>query len=250
MKAQLDLINSEGKSDYAAQIERSGFALIENVINEGTADQLLAELENLKTDMACNRRAGKAFGIRNLLDVIPSARSLAESSILLSLVTPILGSGAKVVRGVYFDKHKDANWKVAWHQDLTIAVRHRIEVEGFGPWSLKAGIHHVQPPVPILENMLAVRIHLDESDESNGALRVMPGSHEHGRLDADTIQSWKRQGGIVTCPVKKGGVMLMRPLLLHASSAASNPRHRRVLHFEYSSSDLPCGIQWYDACGL
>ena len=159
----------------------------------------------------------------------------------------MLGNKARLVRGIYFDKHGNANWKVAWHQDLTITVRQRTEIEGYGPWSTKAGIQHVQPPVSILEKMLALRLHLDDTDESNGALRVIAGSHKHGRLDAHQIQMWKlQQDRITSCPVTKGGVMVMRPLLVHASSAASNPGHPRVLHFEYSSADFPCGLKWYE----
>src|SRR5262245_7189469 len=86
-------------------------------------------------------------------------------------VEPILGPGAFVVRGLFFDKTPRANWKVSWHQDLTIAVRVRIEAPGFGPWSLKAGVVHVQPPAEILERMATVRLHLDDCSESNGPLR-------------------------------------------------------------------------------
>lgn len=202
-------------------VERDGYAIIPHCINANTIDSLLSELEDLSIDEAVSQRAGRAFGIRNLLNVLPSARTLAESSTLLSLVEPVVGSKARVVRGIYFDKHKDANWKVAWHQDLTIAVRKRVEVEGFGPWSLKAGIYHVQPPIPVLEGMLALRVHLDDADETNGALRVIPGSHKYGRLLATNIQDIKETCLAVTCSIDAGGVMLMRPLLLHASSAAT-----------------------------
>ena len=242
-----NLIASDHGSDYLTLVERSGFAVIQNVIDIGTVNKLLIELENLKADAAFKRRDGKTFGIRNLLNVFPPARELANNSLLRSLVESVLGNKARLVRGIYFDKHGEANWKVAWHQDLTITVCQRTEVEGYGPWSMKAGIQHVQPPVSILEKMLALRLHLDDTDESNGALRVIGGSHKHGRLDAHEIQSWKRQQDRITsCPVTKGGVMVMRPLLLHASSAASNPKHRRVLHFEYSSADLPCGLMWHE----
>jgi ectoine hydroxylase-related dioxygenase (phytanoyl-CoA dioxygenase family) len=187
------------------------------------------------------------FGIRNLLNVLPSARALANSEIVRALVEPLLGCGARVVRGIYFNKHRDANWKVAWHQDLTIAVRRQVEADDYGPWSVKAGIPHVQPPVAVLEQMVALRLHLDDTDESNGALRVISGSHKHGRLNAQQIQWWKEHNGITTCAVSKGGIMLMKPLLLHASSAAASPTNRRVLHFEYASVGLPLGMEWYDA---
>lgn len=238
---------SANLSDYLTTIERDGFAIFENVVDEDTVNQLLAELSQLKIDVETSRRAGQAFGIRNLLNVLPSARALTRSAPLRALIEPVLGGAARVVRGIYLDKHREANWKVTWHQDLTIAVRKQAKVEGYGPWSVKAGITHVQPPVAILENMLALRLHLDDTVESNGALRVIPGSHQEGRLDAHDIQSWREKDRAATCPVKKGGVMMMRPLLLHASSAASHPKHRRVLHFEYSASSLQGGLMWYDA---
>jgi ectoine hydroxylase-related dioxygenase (phytanoyl-CoA dioxygenase family) len=247
-KCRSSLIDTEYARDFTGTIKRDGFTVIANVIDEEVVNQLLTELRNLGTDIAFNQRAGKAFGIRNLLNVLPAARALANSAQLRALVEPVLGNTARVVRGIYFDKHRDANWKVAWHQDLTIAVRRQIEAEGYGLWSMKAGIPHVQPPVAVLENVLTLRLHLDDTDESNGALRVIPGSHRDGRIGAQEEIQWrKEQQGVATCSVHKGGVMLMRPLLLHASSASTNPSHRRVLHFEYSSADLPRGMEWYDA---
>ncbi len=227
-------------------IERDGFVILDSVIDHQTVDRLLQLLTDVHDRDVHKQRAGKAFGIRNLLQVVPFTRHLANSSACRSIVGPILGSSARVVRGIYFDKHRDANWKVAWHQDLTIAVQERVKVHGYGPWSIKAGINHVQPPVSVLQNMLAVRIHLDHADKSNGALRVLPGTHLYDRLDASQIQYWKQQREAITCAVKRGGAMLMRPLLLHSSSPAIDPRHRRVLHFEYSSIDLPGGLRWFE----
>ena len=236
-------------SEHVEAVERDGYAIIPRCLDEGTIDRLLAELQRVGDGEAVSRRAGRAFGVRNLLNVLPSARALAEGAQLRALVVPILGGEARVVRGIYFDKHADANWKVAWHQDLTIAVRRQIDVEGFGPWSTKAGVTHVQPPVSVLEKMLALRLHLDDADASNGALRVIPGTHKCGRLDAQEIQLRKEGREIITCAVPRGGVMLMRPLLLHASSVASKPAHRRVLHFEYSPAGLPGGLTWFDDGG-
>ncbi len=234
-------------SCYVDDIERDGFAVIQTAVDSEIVSELLSEIERITAHEGAGWRAGKVFGIRNLLNVLPSARATANSMRLRSLVEPVLGSEAKVVRGIYFDKHKEANWKVAWHQDLTIAVRQQIDIDGYGPWSIKASIPHVQPPVSVLQNVLTLRLHLDNTDETNGAWRVLPGSHKHGRLDAQQIQNWRQIQKTITCPIAKGGVMVMRPLLLHASSPASNPEHRRVLHFEYSSSDLPGGLEWFDS---
>lgn len=224
---------------YVDDIAHEGFSIVEEFLDSKDVSLIL--------DALANATRTKAFGIRNLLNLAPFTRDLANSSACKSIIEPILGPDARVVRGIYFDKHKDANWKVAWHQDLTIAVRERIDVEGYGPWSLKAGIHHVQPPVSVLEHMLTLRIHLDHTDESNGALRILPGTHLHGRLDPLKISHFKHHLHPITCTVPLGGALLMRPLLLHSSTTAAEPAHRRVLHFEYSSVDLPGGLRWFEA---
>src|SRR5206468_7563965 len=130
-------------------------------------------------------------------------------------------------------KTPHANWKVAWHQDLSIAVRERLDVAGFGPWSLKNGVVHVQPPREVLESMLTVRLHLDDCGQDNGPLRVVAGSHALGILPPREVQRLVQARPVTTCVVPRGGALLMRPLLLHASSAALRAGHRRVIHLEF-----------------
>lgn len=226
--------------DFTTKIQQDGFAVLDRVIEPGRVDELLQEIAGI--DNVASHRAG----IRNLLNLVPLIRLLANSDPFHSIVRSVLGDEARVVRGIYFDKHKDANWKVLWHQDLTIAVRARIDVDGYGPWSIKAGIQHVQPPVSILQNMLTLRLHLDDTDETNGALRVLPRSHLQGRLSASEIEALKQNRPIVVCAVKKGGLMAMKPLLVHSSNSATVPRHRRVLHLEYSAAALPAGLEWFE----
>ena len=134
--------------------------------------------------------------------------------------------------------------KVPWHQDLTIAVRQRKEVAGFNCWTLKAGINHVQPPAKVLQEVLALRLHLDATNEESGALKVIPGTHGRGRLTAEAIQQIRRETKPVVCAVKKGDVLAMRPLLLHSSSISNCASHRRVIHLEFCSVDLPGGLEW------
>ena len=132
-------------------------------------------------------------------------------------------------------------------QDLSLAVRARAQVSGFGPWSTKDGIPHVQPPVELLEQMLTVRLHLDDANDSNGALRVLPGSHRLGRLSAERIQQLRREQCDILCSASAGDGLLMRPLLLHASSRSTSLLHRRVLHVEYAAFTLPDELQWHEA---
>ncbi|RBP45641.1 phytanoyl-CoA dioxygenase PhyH [Roseimicrobium gellanilyticum] len=172
--------------------------------------------------------------------------SLARSSRLLALVAPHLQCehAPRPVRAIYFNKSSDTNWLVAWHQDLTICVQEKMDVDGFGPWSVKHDVPHVQPPIAMLENMITIRLHLDDADETNGALKVLPGSHAHGRLSAEAIQHWRQHTPEHLCTARAGDALLMRPLLLHASGRSTSDKQRRVLHIEYAGYDLPTGMQW------
>ena len=171
-----------------SQLASDGFHVVP-CLDERQARQLASALEPLAPSNLRERRGG----VRNLLERSPAVRALAQSAPLRNLVEPILGPDARAVRGILFDKTPEANWKVIWHQDLTIAVRAQHELEGFGPWSLKDGVTCVQPPLAILENMIAVRVHLDECGPTNGPLRVIAGSHRHGRLGADDIERLRRE---------------------------------------------------------
>ncbi|MBY0506136.1 MAG: phytanoyl-CoA dioxygenase family protein [Bryobacteraceae bacterium] len=225
------------------QLATQGFAVIPDVL---TTEEVRMLREALEGSLCKPTRQG---GVRNLLDRCPAVAEVANSAAIRSLVQPVLGLRAFPVRGILFDKTPDANWKVPWHQDLTIAVQSREETTGFGSWTTKDGVQHVQPPTEILEGMLAVRIHLDECGADNGPVRVIPGSHSRGRLTAGQIRSLRESIPSKSCTVGKGGVLLMRPLLLHASSAAASPTHRRVVHLEWASCGLPNGLRWFSEAG-
>ena len=182
--------------------------------------------------------------MRNLFEV-QAVRALGKSRAIREIVEEVLGPGARAVRGLLFDKTASANWKVAWHQDLLITVCERREMAGYGPWSVKAGVPHVQPPAKVLEKMLTLRLHLDDCGEDNGPLRVLAGSHRAGILTGEQIDAWRENNDSNTCLVPRGGVLVMHPLLLHASSAAKKPGHRRVVHLEFASDQLDGGLQWH-----
>jgi ectoine hydroxylase-related dioxygenase (phytanoyl-CoA dioxygenase family) len=219
------------------EIDRDGFIILDRFLSLELIDRLIQDIADLNL-------TPERAGIRNILELLPSVQQLATSQEIRSLVDPILGNPARVVRGIFFDKQPTANWKVPWHQDMTIAVKNRLDLPDYQPWSLKGGIHHVQPPMAILEQMLTVRIHLDKTDESNGALMVIPGSHCDGKLSSNAIDRWKQIDSTI-CTCEPGGILLMRPLLLHASSVAIEPSHRRVIHLDYAGCNLPAGLEWY-----
>lgn len=221
------------------QIEEEGFAIIPCLLTPTETDGLLSVIE------AVDAQVRGRGGVRNLFEVLPEVAQLACSPQIRACVQPVLGGGAFPVRAILFDKTSESNWKVPWHQDLSIAVRSRVDVAGFGPWSVKAGVPHVQPPVEVLEAMLAVRIHLDNCPLENGPLKVMAGTHRRGRLTASEIDALQASSLAQACAVPKGGAVLMRPLLLHSSSTAQCPGHRRVIHLEFASSSLPGGLRWF-----
>jgi len=218
--------------DLRTKIDRDGFVVVTSWLGDATVERLSAVLDD------------KKYAQRNLLSV-PAVREFAKSTAVRTLVGAVLRPDCFAVRGILFNKTERSNWKVVWHQDLTIAVRERKEINGFGPWTIKAGVLHVQPTAEVMSRLLAIRIHLDESGPDNGPLRVLPGSHNEGRLTPGQIESWQHNKSI-TCTVPKGGALLMRPMLLHASSACAVPKPRRVIHLEFSAQELPEGLQWHD----
>ncbi len=221
------------RSDWLLELESKGFAVFSRVLSPSQIQSLCLNAEI---------SSGGEHALRGLLD-LDWVRELAQGESVRSLIKPILGKKCFAVRGLFFDKIPGANWLVPPHQDLTIAVEEKRELEGFVPWSRKEGVVHVQPPREILENMATIRLHLDDCDEYNGALRVVAGSHLEGKLSSYAISA-STKGGEVTATVPEGGAMIFRPLLVHASSPALAPSHRRVIHLEFAASNLPDGLNW------
>ena len=219
-------------NDAFQNLDRDGFAIAPRVLGEPQRQSIIDLLGTVP-------RAGR----RGLLRV-PEIASLALSVKLLDLIRPHVSAEPFPVRAIYFDKSPEANWGVPWHQDLTIATLERVEHPEFGPWSVKDGLPHVQPPAELLEKMLTVRIHLDAADDSNGALRVLAGTHALGRLSAERINELRATHAEHLCAAAAGDALLMRPLLLHASHRSTSDRHRRVLHIEYATLALPAGMEW------
>jgi ectoine hydroxylase-related dioxygenase (phytanoyl-CoA dioxygenase family) len=229
-----------------AKLETDGFFIVKNALDEKAVLNLINSLSQIKPPQSTSRKTDAIYGVRDLLNLSDSIREFSQSTNVRKIAESVLGENAKVVRAIYFDKTADANWKVPWHQDLTIAVREKRETEGFSAWTVKAGIQHVQPPISILENMLTLRFHLDEADELNGALKVVPKSHVKGRLSAEQIKAEHQNNTVKLCRTEKGDCLLMRPLILHSSSAGTNPKSRRVIHFEFSADKLPNNLEWHE----
>ena len=222
--------------------ERDGFCVVPDVLHEEQRRALIDILA--EGTLAQSRRNETTYGARNLL-ADARIRGIAQSQRIRSLADQLAGAPTRPVRGLFFDKTAGANWRVPWHQDLVLAVAARHEIAGWGPWSVKAGVHHVEAPSDRLARMVTLRLHIDDCDADNGPLRALPGSHRLGRLRAADIKRVREERSKHICLAPAGAALAMRPLLVHASSSASQPRHRRVLHLEFAPDDLlPSPLAW------
>ncbi len=209
-------------------INENGIALIPEVLARNEVGMLLRRLE---TSSLRRSRAG----VRHLMsnDIVAE---LARDSRMLAIARSILGNTAFPFRATLFDKSPDANWLVVWHQDTALPLRARTELLGWGPWSVKDGINYAHAPTDALEQVLALRVHLDDSTEENGPLRVLPGTHKLGVLSDEEVERLSRELKADDCLASTGSVLAMRPLLIHSSSKSQTDLPRRVLHIEYAGS--------------
>jgi ectoine hydroxylase-related dioxygenase (phytanoyl-CoA dioxygenase family) len=167
---------------------------------------------------------------------IPAIADFAADSRLVSLASRWLGTGALPFRATLFEKSSQTNWLIPWHQDTALALESVFDEPGWGPWSEKAGMHYAHAPTWPLAGVIALRVHLDPSTSENGPLRVIPRSHASGVLSDDAVLEYVKNHEAVECLAPRGGVIAMRPLVIHSSSKARNEELRRVLHFEYVES--------------
>jgi ectoine hydroxylase-related dioxygenase (phytanoyl-CoA dioxygenase family) len=223
-------------------IENNGFTVIEAIYTPEEITAILTEINKANTDKSTFRKTDDLFAIRQFLKEVRAVSSIVFNDKLKVIITDLFGHDYFAVKSIYFDKPEKSNWFVAWHQDLTISVDNKIDLPHYGPWTVKQYQFAVQPPLNILQNNFTIRVHLDDADEGNGALKVIPGSHLKKIYRPETID-WAIDAE-QTCSVKAGGIMIMRPLLMHASNRTTNNKPRKVIHLEFSNAELPEGISW------
>jgi len=209
-------------------LEDEGYAIAPDRIQADT----LARVAN---DFAHAAERRSRAGIRHAM-AFDSVAQTAQDPRILDIAQEILGQPAIPFRATLFDKSPASNWLIVWHQDTALPLKHRRDVPGWGPWSIKDGVNYAHAPAEVLSGVIALRIHLDDSTLQNGPLRVLPRTHQLGLLTDDQIQALARDTKDVSCIVDAGGIVAMRPLLLHASSKSQTDAPRRVLHIEYTCS--------------
>ncbi|MBY0485871.1 MAG: phytanoyl-CoA dioxygenase family protein [Flavobacteriaceae bacterium] len=219
-----------------------GFSVINSVYTKSEIQSISNFISNLDTSNPIFRKSEDLFAIRQFIKEVPQINDLIFTKSLLEIIKSIGGNDYFVVKSIYFDKPEKSNWFVSYHQDLTISIDKKQEIVGFTNWTTKHNQFAVQPTSDILENIFTIRIHLDDTNEENGALKVLEKSHLKAinRLDNLVITNEKE----VFCNVKSGGIMLMKPLLFHGSNKTTNDKNRRVIHIEFSNKKLPENINW------
>ena len=204
----------------------------------GAAETAVADLCGIFADIAPEVAGTQLFDA-------PSLRPLIDRhSPIGRLAVSLLGASARPVRAILFDKSASANWSLGWHQDRVIAVRSKIDVPGFGPWSVKQGVQHVGPPWEFLRAMITLRVHLDPVTHANAPLLVAPGSHRDGIIATHDVAAVVARQGIKECLAELGDVWAYATPILHASGASKGGSRRRVLQVDYAAFDLPGGLEW------
>lgn len=229
-------------------INENGYTVINAIFSDAEVQKISEVIQNTDPLKETFRKSDDLFAIRQFLKEIPGVQDLIFNDKMRTVIREIVGDRYFVVKSIYFDKPETSNWYVAYHQDLTISVDQKIQMEGFGPWTTKQNQFAVQPPLDVLENIYTIRIHLDDTDEHNGALKVVPRSHAKGIYRPETID-WSIETEEI-CNIGKGGIMIMKPLLLHGSNRTTNGKRRRVIHIEFSDRELPDGLNWSERMGF
>ena len=211
-------------------IQEHGFAIIQGILELKDVAGLLDELGRVNLPRS---RAGVRHAMR-----LPTVAAVAHDERLMGIARETLGGKAFPFRATLFDKSPTANWLVVWHQDTALPLQQRREAPGWGPWSVKDGVIYAHAPDNALSQVLALRVHLDDSTTKNGPLRLLPGTHTLGVLTDEMLHALSTQITAVDCIVRRGGVLAMRPLIVHASSKSQVENPRRVLHIEYAASPV------------
>jgi len=225
------------------ELNQNGYAIIPAVYTSEEVLAMLTTLNQLDQSHSNCRVHQDLFAIRCVTELSPHLTQSIFNEKLRSIFQSS-GKPYRLVKSLYFDKPPYSNWFVFWHQDLTISVKEQTQIAGFKNWTTKNDIIGVQPPTSFLEDTITVRIHLDDCDEENGGLKVLPKTHLNGVIAPTQIHDIQTKQATVSCDAKAGDILLMKPLVLHASSKNTSHRHRRILHLEFSSKPLPTSFSY------
>jgi hypothetical protein len=235
-----------GFTAHKEQLTDDGFTILDHIYTEEETTRIIEAIEQVNGTNEKFRKSADLFAIRQFLKEV-NVIDLLFNENLKTVIRGLAGNNYFLVKSIYFDKPELSNWFVAFHQDLTISVDKKVDLGNFGPWTTKQDQFAVQPPVKFLENIVTIRIHLDNTNAENGALKVIPGSHHKGICRIEQMEKNREEK---VCEVNKGGIMIMKPLLFHSSGRSTGNSKRRVIHLEFSNLNLPGGINWSEKIEL
>ncbi|WP_179333856.1 phytanoyl-CoA dioxygenase family protein [Winogradskyella costae] len=230
-------INDKSLRTIAKRLEHKGFGILNHVYTKRDIRKLKSRF-----DTYFKEHNEQTFGMREVLKKMPELKDILFNQNFRKVVKSI-DKHAFLTKAIYFDKSPKDNWYVTWHQDVPINVLEKIDTKGFSSWTNKKGVISARPPEEISKNTFSMRIHLDDTTIKNGALKVIPGSHNK-QLSTEEIKLISTNSIPFVSEVSSGGVQLLKPLLLHASSETTAQKRRRVLHLEFSSIELPKGLNY------
>ena len=230
------------------ELEENGYSLLTGIYSDSEIEQILDTIRSSEKEGSSFLKTKDLFAIRQLINVLPKLKEQIFNPKLTELLSDLFETDCILTKAIYFDKPSESNWFVAYHQDLSISVNEKVELDGYKNWTYKKGQYGVQPPIKILEDTVTIRIHLDKTDKNNGALKIIPKSHLSGIQRVDSINLNSESEFI--CEVEKGGIMLMKPLTLHASNRTTNEKQRRVIHLEFCSHELTEPLDWLERSNI
>jgi len=234
------MINSRAKIKF----EENSYLILNNLYSDKEVSEIINCINTAEQNSEVFLKTKDLFAIRKLIKRIPELKKYIFNKNITDLISGFSESNYFLTKAIYFDKPLNSNWFVGYHQDLSIYVDQKIESEFYKNWIVRKGLYGVQPPINILEDSITIRIHLDDTDIGNGALKVISKSHLKGiiRVEKEGLEIEKEN----ICQVKSGGVMLMKPLLLHASIKTTNGKQRRVIHLEFCKHKLESPLNWLE----
>ncbi len=188
-------------------------------------------------------RRGAPFAARHVLWERPEIARLLAIHGVDRLASEGMGEPAFPVDATLLDKNPAANWKVPRHQDLSLPVANKADAPGFTHWTTRLGVDYAEPPEHVLAELATLRIHLDDCPAENGALAVVSGSHTQGKIPDAVVEQMTAESFVV-CAAERGDVLLMKPLIVHRSSASTRAVHRRVLQVVYATREPAESIRW------
>jgi ectoine hydroxylase-related dioxygenase (phytanoyl-CoA dioxygenase family) len=226
------------------ELDKDGFSIVTDLYSDIEINQIITCIENAENKNDSFLKTKDLFAIRQLISNVPELANLIFNQKLTELISTLSQTELFLTKAIYFDKPIESNWFVAYHQDLSISVENKADLENYVNWTFKKNQLGVQPPIEILKDTYTIRIHLDDTNKNNGALKVIPKSHLNGIIRAES-KDWNIEKEQV-CDVKKGGAMLMKPLTLHASNRTTNNKRRRVIHLEFNNHKLTEPLKWLE----